>query len=67
MYQAMLTKIGDPSCLKTEVGSKQGHALRKKTKQQKFLHDRVCYRIGPQLPAAPKCARGSKNLWVTKF
>ena len=25
----MLTKVGDPSCLKTEVGGKQGHALRK--------------------------------------
>ena len=25
----MLTKVGDPSCLKTEVGDKQGHALRK--------------------------------------
>ena len=31
----MLTKFGDPSCLKTEIEGKQGHALRKRQKASK--------------------------------
>ena len=35
MYQPVLTKIEDPSRLKTEVGGKQGHDLRKRQKAAK--------------------------------
>ena len=33
----MLTKVGDPSCLKAEVAGKQEHALRKKQNTNNYL------------------------------
>ena len=39
----MLTMVGDHSCLETEVGGKQGHALHKRQKSPKNLpHEKVC-------------------------
>ena len=54
----MLTKVGDPSCLKTEVGGKQGHALHKKQSIKNYLvKDFV-----KKWPPVP----GSSSLFISK-
>ena len=44
MYQP---KIGDPSCLKTEVGGKQGHALHKKQCSKNYLMKKFVKELAP--------------------
>ena len=43
----MLTKIGDPSCLKTEVGGKQEHALRKKQSSKNYIMKKFVKKLAP--------------------
>ena len=43
----MLTKVGDPSCLKTEVGGKQGRALRKKQSTKNYLTKEFVKEVAP--------------------
>ena len=45
----MLSKIGDPSCLKNEVGVKQGHALRKKQSTKNYLMKEFVKELAPSL------------------
>ena len=48
-YQPMLTKVEDLSCLKTEVGGKQGHALRKKESTKNYLMKEFVKELAPSL------------------
>ena len=43
----MSTKVGDPSCLKTEVGGKQGQALRKKQSTKNYLTKEFVKELAP--------------------
>ena len=43
----MGTKVGDPSCLKTEVVGKQGHALRKKQSTKNYLVKEFVEELAP--------------------
>ena len=45
----MLAKVGDPLCLKTEVGGKQGHALRKKQSSKHYLIKEFVKELAPSL------------------
>ena len=56
----MLTKIEDPSCLKTVVGGRQGHALRKRQKLQKLLHEKFVKDLAP-VSGSSQMSRGCEE------
>ena len=61
-YQPMLSKVGDPSCLKTEVGGKQGHAVRKKQSTKNYLLKELVENLAPsprQLLNGQECEKSS--------
>ena len=58
----MLTKVWDPLCLKTKVGDKQGHALRKRQKAPKtYLMKKFVKELAPS-PRQLLNARGVQRI-----
>ena len=43
----MLSKVGNPSCLKTEIGGKQGHTLHKKQCTKDYLLKEFVKELAP--------------------
>ena len=63
----MLTKVGDPSCLKTEGGGKQGHALRKKQSTKNYLMKEFVKELAPS-PRLLLNGQGVRRIsWLQKF
>ena len=46
-YQPMVTNVRDPSCLKTKVEGKQGHALRIKQSTKNYLMEEFVKELAP--------------------